>query len=57
MYKAHLLPEIKLDSKSSCCPLPQTVAVKTLKGTGIIITCVVDIIMLADKHKKHESLL
>ena len=32
VYKAHLLPQIELDSKLSCCPLPQTVAVKTLKG-------------------------
>jgi len=32
VYKAHLLPQMRLDSKLSCCPLPQTVAVKTLKG-------------------------
>ena len=32
VYKAHLLPQVKLDSKLSSCPLPQTVAVKTLKG-------------------------
>ena len=31
MYKAHLLPKLQLD-KSSPCPLPETVAVKTLKG-------------------------
>ena len=32
VYKAHLLPQMQLDSKLSSCPLPQTVAVKTLKG-------------------------
>ena len=32
VYKAHLLPQMQLDSKLSCCPLLQTVAVKTLKG-------------------------
>ena len=31
VYKAHLLPKLQLD-KSSPCPLPETVAVKTLKG-------------------------
>ena len=30
VYKAHLLPQVT--SKMSPCPLPQTVAVKTLKG-------------------------
>ena len=46
MYKAHLLPQMKLDTKSSCCPLPQTVAVKTLKGkvsSFYDCTCVITI--------------
>ena len=34
VYKAHLLPDMQITaaSKSLSCPLPQTVAVKTLKG-------------------------
>ena len=43
VYKAHLLPQMELDSKSLRCPLPQTVAVKTLKGMYyVMITNIVD---------------
>ena len=32
VYKAHLLPDLQVPRRSLTCPMPQTVAVKTLKG-------------------------
>ena len=46
VYKAHLLPQVKLDSKLSSCPLPQTVAVKTLKGKYHILALYVDVLII-----------
>ena len=52
VYKAHLLPKLQLD-KSSPCPLPETVAVKTLKGkhhncTLLYILCRIQIAKLTN---------